>query len=505
MGSDVTHNLTLKFLAFHAVVSPDVRSGLSLLHVSCVNGDLETLSVILTCSPSNLDTLIAMSIKTCCHDDEARLPEDLITMSQDSLRRQQMLHIVETAAGSSQPKSMIHAVAKKGHVYQMGILLKLGQRINSMSEDPDDKSATPLILASAYNTSDMVEYLLSRGANSDITDSQFNMAIHLASSFGNARSIMALIIFGSDVNAKGFRGKTPLHFAALSGKLEAMKVLLENGADVNARTAFGDTPLTCAAQNGHYGNMEILLEKGVNVHDRNSIGYNALFYATKKGFTDIAKLLLSSGCDVNARARIRDTPLTIASGIVGNKQMVEFLLRSGANINMADRQGRQAIHHAADAEIIDSLLDAGAAIESRDLYGLTPLLFACSSENRHSSIEVAMQLVQRGACVNAQEVLSLYSPLHHLCTHHDVDKSIVNLLLDKGADVNALDSEGETPLFSAVRNADVEIVELLLKHGASTDIKNISSLSPFDVCSSANGVNAGELVLEVLKKYKHQV
>lgn len=505
MDSDVTQNLTLKFLAFHAVVTPDVKTGLSFLHTSCSNGDLETLSIILTCSPSNLDTLIAMSIKTCCHDDEPKLPEELITKSQDSLRRQQMLHIIETAAGLSQPKSMIHAVAKKGHVYQMAILLKLGQRINCISKDPADKSATPLILASAYNTSEMVEYLLSRGANSDMTDSQFNMAIHSASVCGNARSIMALIAIGSDVNVKGFRGKAPLHFAALNGKMEATKVLCENGAEVNARTAFGDTPLTCAAQNGDYENMKLLLEKGANVHDRNSIGYNALFYATKKGFTDIAKLLLSSGCDVNARARIRDTPLTIASGIQGNKLMVEFLLRSGADINMADRQGRQALHHAGDAEITDSLLDAGAVIESRDLYGLTPLLFAFSSENRHSSMEVATKLIQRGACVNAKEVLSLYSPLHHLCAHHDVDRNIVKLLLDKGADVNSLDSEGETPLFSAVRNADVEIVELLLKHGASADIKNDSSLTPFDVCSSAEGVHGGALVLEVLKKHKDKV
>ncbi|XP_020892080.1 uncharacterized protein LOC110231398 [Exaiptasia diaphana] len=500
MDPDVTPDLTLKFLAFHATVSPSNSTGLSLLHISCINGDLETLSIILNCSPSQLDTWIALSIKT--HNEDSLLPEELVKKSQDSLKRQQMSHMLKKASGEERPTSMIHAGAKHGNVHHIKMLVKLGERVNSLSSNPEDKAASPLIIASAQNKSDVVEYLLSHGANVQITDSQLNMAIHAAASIGNAHLLSLLIDSDSDVNAKGFRGKTPLHFAALNGHTEATRLLCESGADVNSRTVFGDSPLTCAAKSPNVDNMKVLLENEASVHDRNSIGYNALFYASKNGFIDTAKLLLDRGCDVNARSRVRDTPLTIACGIPGNNKMVEFLLRRRADINLADRQGRQALHHAGDPDIVESLLRHGAVIESRDLYGLTPLLYLCSAENPHSNTDVAKKLIEMGACVNSQEVLSLYSPLHHVCTHHDLDREVVTMLLDKGANVNALDSEGETPLFSAVRNADVKLVELLLQHGASVNIKNDSQLTPIGVFSSSSTQEEEEIeLMKVLKPY----
>ena len=77
----------------------------------------------------------------------------------------------------------------------------------------------------------------------------------------------------------------------------------------------------------------------------------------------------------------------------------------------------------------------------------------------------------------------------------------MKLLLDKGANVNAMDSLGETPLFSAVRNVDVELVELLLQHGASVNTQNESHLTPVDICVSTGDCHGEELVLTVLKKH----
>lgn len=503
---DKYEDTTLKLLAFHAVISPHSKTGFSLMHAACINGDLETLSIVLNCSPSYLDTCIAISISTTSDRGSLTL-EDLVKQCQDSLKQQKMLLMLKKVSMKDKSQSLIHMGAKQGNVHHMKMLIKLGERVNSLSKDHMDKAASPLILASANNNAAIVDYLLACGANPHITDSQLNMAIHVAAANGNANVLSLLIDKGSDVNAKGFRGKQPLHFALLNGSTEAARLLCESGADITARTAFGDTPLICAAKHSNIENIKLVLNKGASVHERNSIGYSALFYAAKNGYMDVAKHLLDNGCDINARSRLRETPLIIASGVCGNKAMVEFLLRSGADINLGDRQGRQALHHGGDRDIVEALLLNGrAAIESRDLYGLTPLLYVCSSENPHSNMDVARKLIEMGACVNAQEVLSLYSPLHHLCTCHEIDMDIVTMLLDRGASVNTLDSEGESPLFSAVRNSDVPLIKLLLQYGASVNIQNESHLTPLDVCTfSASGSGDEETVVNILREHKCQI
>jgi ankyrin repeat protein len=269
-----------------------------------------------------------------------------------------------------------------------------------------------------------------------------------------------LVPTSAEANAPGDFGNTPLMSAAIAGSLEAMTLLIAKGADVNAQNAFGTTALMLSATS--LPKVTLLLEHGARVNAVSKQGRTALFIAAMSDpSADIVRLLIAKGADITARDRFQNTVLNAAA--VGN-----------------------------DTATIRIVLDHALDVNGAGVNGMTPLITAAD----HRNLAVIRLLLSKGAHVNAvakgPSLLPTLEPKSGPIALANVTAllaavaggapEIVKALLDAGADVNAKDGRGMTPLMLAVArtNQDAAVIRLLLGHHADTTAQSSNGQTAAD-------------------------
>ena len=190
-----------------------------------------------------------------------------------------------------------------------------------------------------------------------------------------------------------------------------------------------------------------------------------LFYAAMLGFRDLAGRLITGHPEhVNARCGRYATPMHIASQS-GHASILALLLEHGARVDDRDMFGHSPLHRASlngKVEAGQCLLDHGADLHARNNEDRTALSVAAI----HGRVEYSRMLLERGARVNDHEARGM-TPLH--CAVRSGSIQTVRLLLEHGADVNAQDSKvGITPSKLGSMMDRPEIVELLSEYGAKS-------------------------------------
>ena len=184
--------------------------------------------------------------------------------------------------------------ARAGEIYdaaQLGDAKKVEALLNAnpdlVNAKDQNSGGTPLFFAAGYSHKDIVELLLSKGADVNVKD---NLGRTLL--FNSNKDIAELLLSkGADINVKDNLGQTLLFPVALTGNKERVKFFLDQGLDVNARDSSGQTPLFNAAYNGNKDAAELLLSHGADVNVKDNDGKTPLQVAVEKGKTDIADLL----------------------------------------------------------------------------------------------------------------------------------------------------------------------------------------------------------------------
>lgn len=239
---------------------------------------------------------------------------------------------------------------------------------------------------------------------------ELNRRLHDAVFRGSARACAILIAEGANPDFR-IDGSTALHQAVRMDSYELSKILIQCGADPQAtEDETKNTALHLATAEGNIKVCEVLIESGADVNASNALGSTPLHVTEYWYALEVCQLLVSCGADVQALNSVGQTVLHRAA-TWGDAQALMLLIDAGAPIGAQDRNGWTALHHAAlsihaGRDTFELLLAAGEDMEARDHCGKTAL---------------------------------------HIAAEND-DPEVYAILIELGADPNAMDNDGSRPL-----------------------------------------------------------
>jgi ankyrin repeat protein len=297
----------------------------------------------------------------------------------------------------------------------------------------------------------MMNALLEAGAKHDVANRTGARPLYLAATNGDAAAIARLLDAGEDANALlTAEGESVLMLTAQTGNADAVKVLLNRGADPNTQQLRGQTALMWAAAEGHAGVVKLLLARGADPNLSSTAstrperrppgGMTALLFASRQGKLEAARALLDGGADIN-KAGADNTSALLIAVVNGHYDLASLLLERGADPNVADATGRTPLYAAIDLRNVQwSQAPAPELPQPEHLALITKLLDAGADP----SIKMTGQVGHRGSFDMRWTDLKGGTAFSRAAWNGDIE--VMRLLLAHGADAKVVTDKGETAL-----------------------------------------------------------
>lgn len=308
---------------------------------------------------------------------------------------------------------LLHSIVAKNDI-AIKYLLEKGSTINYK----DNYENTPLMCAVYTRNRELIDVIIKNGGNINDRNAYGISALMLICSMTDMNDIAKLLIdYGADVNLKDVTGKTPLMNAVISGNIETLELLIKNGSLVEEKDNIGDTALMkvmCRKNSDFLTNIKIvniLMDNGADVNTRNKFGISPLMrvfvHIVLKGFGLMLKReeftrqrrLLSKLMEPRMVYVPPDNyvphvyPLYSINNLIEldriNMGIVEFLVKNGAYINNTDNVGRTALMFASILGLQGTvlfLISSGADLRIKDKQKFTAMDYAIIHGNNILSI-----------------------------------------------------------------------------------------------------------------------
>jgi ankyrin repeat protein len=297
------------------------------------------------------------------------------------------------------------------------------------------RAESPIADAAARGDREAVKALLKKAADVNAAQGDGMTALHWAAMNGDSELAQMLIVAGANVRATTRLGAyTPLYLASQQGHAPVIQALIAAGADVTAGTPNGTTPLMVAAASGELDAVTVLVESGAEVNGRDGVRLQTpLMYAAASNRAAVIDFLVAKGADLKATSKVSDLSNLSreGAGFGGNPQAN---LPGGAPA--APQARRQPVPGVDRNYGLNELIIAHG--------GLTPLLYAV----RQGYHESTQALLNAGADVNAVSAGDNTSPLLMAIINGHFD--LAKVLIDHGANVNAVSLQGVSPLYAVL-------------------------------------------------------
>ena len=366
---------------------------------------------------------------------------------------------------------------------------------------------TPLWQAALNGNAGIIHALLGAGAEVDHALPSGETALLVAARTGKVDAIRALIARGANVNvAEKVYGQTPLMLAAAENHADACRLLLEAGASVGARTAPHNgkalvlsngykgefTPLLYAARHGSKEAARVLLDSGANVNEQDPEKIGPLLLAIFNGHYDLAAILVSRGADVNLADDTGRGPLFQAIDmrrlefIAGRPSprwldeldalgIAKLLLDRGANPNgvLTKRQPMRKAASPSDTWLAEGTTPFLKAAKNADVPAMK-LLLQYKADPHAQVLKIQASALMFAAGVGWRELSSI-------APEKDALEAVQFLWELGGYDINAAtETTGQTALHGAASRGAASVIQYLVDKGADLNVRDKKGRTPLD-------------------------
>ena len=433
---------------------------------------------------------------------------------------------VDVNVQGSDGATALHWVVRADDVETTELLLKAGARPGTANA----LGITPVYIASENGNATMLRRLLDAGAPVATTDATGDTLLMAAVRAGNPAAVQLLLDRGAAVNAADPQyGHTALMWATRRNDATLMKLLLAKGATLEAHTRVGEKPVARPPGTGGGSHGVGIVRSGVPPQGEQQPtpgGMTPLLFAARDGLLDAAKMLVEVGADVNAADPNGITPLMMAI-TNGQLAVARLLIDHGADPKQADWWGRSPLWAAVDIrnlavrsgtptnengidreaalQVITALLDRGVDVNARvkefppmrryllplaslewvDFTGQTAFIRAAQA----GDVPVMRLLLAKGAdpkvaTFNGTTALMAAAGVNWVVGETFSESSAVwiqavQLCLDQGLDVNAVNDMGLQAVHGAANRGSDDIIELLARHGADLNRPDKEGRTPY--------------------------
>lgn len=397
------------------------------------------------------------------------------------------------SCASSQKKKTPQELLREGNIAAAKNEFVTPSDINAVDEDGN----TVLHLAAKIDNPDLITYFILKGADPEIKNNKGDTPLHVAVKNYCLKSASALAavsdtLFSRDADGmtaldlglqsddeyydifittkagevRDLNGQTIVHYFVKAKNLKGIVQCIKKGIPISVKDDSGKTPLDVAFQN-------IDDEESVEIAAELIMGGAEQVDTEFSYFQDAISVR-----NVNMRFDDSQTPLHIAA-IYGHNAIAKYLLVNNADTGVQDSSGATPLHEAVrygNIEIVKSLLNAGADVNAKDNIGKTPVMLIIPSDKIEAIYEL---LVKYRANLLQKDMFG--DTVLHTATMLNVGLKTLEFLVKNGADVNARNKEGVTPLAIAVQKGDIVSVKYLTMNKADIHTQDTHANTPLSM------------------------
>lgn len=377
---------------------------------------------------------------------------------------------------------------------------KIDELKNSFSyqfdiDEADEDGNTILHMAALKDDGELCTFFMLKGADPDLKNKDSDTALHVAIKGNCLNAAKAIVAMNPEtLFSRDAKGRTALDLGLQKDNSYYDVFVTTRVGEI--RDTEGQTIVHYFVKTQNYKGINECVKKGIPINVCDNAGITPLEIALQSLNDDISvrvasELILGGAEDFstdytyfvqtvssrNFTLRLQDgqTPLHLAS-IMGHNAIAKYLLENGADVKAQDSSGATPLHEAlryGNLEIARMLITAGANLNAADNIGKTPAMLVFSKEK---AMETYGLLAENHADFTRKDMFG-DTVLHTVCMCGS-EPEVITFLIEHGAEVNAKNKEGSTPLCIAVQKKNVDVVRVLAEAGADIHAKDAQGISP---------------------------